>query len=194
VGTLLATLMVGACGGGTTEAPTAGDNRGVIPDLRERSVMVLPVQLNAGIPGDIDREIEFVLRERGAGVEWSFPDEIRRALDRNPMVDGSLRGLPVAVFLQAEVDRVGDPLYGQLRRMGALVDSDLALLPVQARMAPVNEAGESGLELSVTLVEIRTGRLYWYGVIGGAPGAAGDFATVASAAEALADRVLWFAR
>jgi len=193
-GTVLATLFLAGCGGGPTPLPTAGDSRGAIPDLRDRSVMVLPVQRRASIPADVDREIEFILRERGHEVDWAFEDEIRRALERAPAMDASVRGLPVSAFLQAEVERIGDPLYGQLRRMAALVDTDVVLLPVRARIAPVDAAGATGVELSVALIDVRSGRLFWYGVIGGTPGARDDFATVASAAEALADRVLWFSR
>jgi hypothetical protein len=196
-GTLLATVSIvasGACASSHVAAPAVGNGRGAVPDLRGQRVIVLPVQRISGVQESADSEIEFVFAGRGAGVEWVFPGELAGALERAPNVRASVRGLPVSMFLQAEVNRVGDPLYGQLRRLGALVNGDLALLPVQLRYGSVNEGGELGVSLSVALIEVRTGRVFWYGVVGGQPGPVDDFATVASAVEALAVQVLWFTR
>jgi hypothetical protein len=156
--------------------------------------MILPVQRTTGVRHDVDAEIEFVFAERADEVEWIFSGELARAVERAPGVRTRVRGLPVSMFLQAEVNRVGDPLYGQLRRLGALVDGDVALVPVQIRYAAVNAAGELGMELSAALIDVRTGRVIWYGVVGSQPGPANDFAIVASAVEALATRVLRFSR
>jgi hypothetical protein len=156
--------------------------------------MVLPVQRTTGVRHEVDPEIEFVFSGRGSEVDWVFSGELDDALGRAPAVQTRVRGLPVSMFLQSEVNRVGDPLYGQLRRLAALVNSELVLVPVQLRYGPVNDEGEMGMELSATLIDVRSGRVFWYGVVGGKPGAADDFATVASTVEAFAAQVLWFSR
>lgn len=190
----VAVMAGAACAPSRVAVPTVGDMRGQIPDLRGQRVMVLPIQRTTGVRDDADAEIEFVFAGRGDEVDWVFPGELRRVLERSPGVRASTRGLPVSMFLQAEVNRVGDPLYGILRRLGALVNSDLVLLPVQMRYARVNAQGDMGVELSAVIIQVRTGRVFWHGVVGGQPGPVDDFATVATAVEALAAEVLWFTR
>ena len=117
VGTLLAAVLAFGCGG-TAEAPTAGSFEGFIPDLRGERVMVFPVQIQSGVPGDASLEIDFALRTRSAEVDWIFSDELEAVLARSPAVESAVRGLPVGFFLRAEVRRIGDPLFGQLLRLG----------------------------------------------------------------------------
>ena len=191
VGILLATVLTFGCGG-NTQAPSAGSTQGVVPDLRGRRVMVFPVQIGSRVPGDASPEIAFVLRNRTSEVAWVFSDEMEAIKERSPAIDVTVRGLPVGVFLSAEVQRIGDPLYGQLRRMGALVDSDIALIPVTVRAGAEGVGGTSVVEIVATIVNVRTGRVIWFGVVGGRPGSVADFGTVASAVEALAETLLWY--
>ena len=190
IGTLLATVFVVGCGG-NTPAPTAGVSQGVVPDLRGRSVMVFPVQIRAGVPGDASPEIDFALRTRTTEAGWIFSDELEATVVRSPSVDTAVRGLPVGVFLGAEVERIGDPLYGQLLRLGALTGSDIALIPVAVR-AGEGTGGVSVVEIVATLLNVRTGRVMWFGVVAGRPGSVADFGTVASAVEELAETLLWY--
>jgi hypothetical protein len=151
--------------------------------------MVLPVQLKAGVPQGVspDPELAFALRERGEGVTWVFPPEMERMLERSPSVPTQITGLQVQVFLQAEVDRVGDPLFGHLLRLGGLTGADVALIPIELRY------GESEAYLmSAALIAVRTGRVIWYGVTEGDVGEAQSQATMASAAEKLAATLLPF--
>ncbi|MFH1762815.1 MAG: hypothetical protein ABIF09_01365 [Gemmatimonadota bacterium] len=145
--------------------------------------MVLPVQLKPGVSqGTLaDPELAHALRTRGEGVTWVFPPEMERILERSPGVPAQIRGLPVQIFLQAEVDRVGDPLFGHLLRLAGLTGADVALIPVELKY------GEGGVYLmSAALIATSTGRVSWYGVIEGAAGEAQNPATLASAAEMLA--------
>ena len=191
VGTLLATVLTLGCGG-NAPAPSAGSFEGVIPDLRGKRVMVFPVQVRARVPGDASPEIAFALRTRTAEVGWIFSDELEAVLARAPSVDSAVRGLPVGVFLSAEVRRIGDPLYGQLLRLGALTGSDIALIPVAVRAGAEGAGGISVVEIVATILNVRTGQVIWFGVVAGRPGSVADFATVASAAEALAETLLWY--
>ncbi len=113
---------------------------------------------------------------------------------RSPSVDTAVRGLPVSAFLGGEVERVGDPLFGQVLRLGLLTDSDIALIPVALQPGAQGVGGTSVVEIVATLLNVRTGQVIWFGVVGGTPGSVGDFALVASAVEELAETLLWYVR
>lgn len=167
--------------------PGPGEARGSVPDLRGHTVMVLPIQILTPVSTDPspDEELAFALRTRGADVSWVFPPELDEILQRAPGVQARTRGLPVQVFLQAEVDRVGDPLFGTLVRMAALTGADVALIPVELAY------GESGtFLLRAALVTLRTGRVSWFGVLEGAQGPPEDPGALVSVAEALAMALL----
>ena len=193
LGTLLATVMAFGCAG-TAPAPTAGDFQGFIPDLRGRRVMVFPVQLRTGVPGDADQEITFRLRTKSTEVVWIFSDELEEVVARSPSVDTAVRGLPVGAFLSAEVERIGDPLFGQLLRLGLLTDSDIALIPVALQSGAQGVGGTSVVEIVATILNVRTGQVIWFGVVSGRPGQVADFGLVASAVEEFAETLLWYVR
>lgn len=191
----VAMLAVSACGG-TSPPPQPGQNRGVAPDLRGRRVIVLPVQSVQGVPGDVDAELAFTLRDRGREVEWVFEDEIEQVLARSPAVRARTRGLPVGVFLQAEVQRVGDPLFGEFRRLGALMDAEVILLPVQASFE-ANQSVDGAVprvRFTVALLSARSGHVVWFGIEEGGEFSQQDPRGLASAVENLARTMLWYAR
>ena len=96
--------------------------------------MVLPVQQVLGVMGDPNAEIAFGLGERNAEITWILPSEVEEALRRSPGIRADTRRLPVGQFLSAEVQRIGDPLYGELRRLSSLVEAEAVLIPVQASL------------------------------------------------------------
>lgn len=147
--------------------------------------MVLPFQLREGAVADADAELAFALETRGSAVEWILPGEIRAALRASPALDAPLEGLPVDVFLRTEVDRLGDPVYGVLRRLGAVTGADLALLPVAVVHHAAADAVAPGVRVYAALMDVRTGRVVWYGVEA-ASGEAGDAGVLAAAMDALA--------
>lgn len=154
--------------------------------------MVLPVQNNLGVRGDPDAELAFGLHERGVAVEWILPDQVEEVLQRSPGIRASLTGLPVGQFLQAEVLRVGDPLYGELRRLGALVDAEVVLLPVQMALA-ADAGSEPTVRVWTALIDIRTGRVLWFSILDGGAFPAGDPRGLASAVETMTRTMLWYA-
>ena len=188
----LLVLALGACGPRTGEPPAPGTTTGFAPDLRGSRVLVLPVQQNRGVRGDPDAELAFGLRERDVTVSWIFPDELEDALSRSPGARSDLRGLAVGQFLAAEVERVGDPLYGSLRRLSALVDADVVLLPVQASLE-----AEPGFDPTVrmwtALVDVRSGFVLWFSVLDGGAYPADDPRGLASAVDEMARSMLWYA-
>ncbi|MEZ4415629.1 MAG: hypothetical protein R3E10_07735 [Gemmatimonadota bacterium] len=182
-------VMAAGCASAPQAPPQAGQARGALPDLEGQKVMVFPVQRVRGLGSELDpaAEVAFAFEARG-GAEWILPTELRRAVARTPGLTVSADGLPVDMFLRAEVDRIGDPLFGILRRMAALTGADLALVPVEARSAPSDaEAGQT-VEIAAALINARTGRVFWYGVVDGVS-SAGSAGALAGAAEALARAV-----
>src|SRR5690606_41240524 len=83
---------------------------------------------------------------------------------------------------------IGDPLFGDLRRLGALVDARYALLPVSAEFVPGPD-GTGRVELAAAIIDTLGGRVLWYGVVAGAPGSRSEPAVLASAARRLASAV-----
>jgi len=187
---MLVVLALAACGG-TMPRPEPGTSQGTPPDLRGSRVVVLPVQQVVGVSGDLDAEIAFGLQDRSREVTWVLTPEVERMLARSPAIRARTRGLQVGRFLSGEVRRIGDPLYGELRRMSALVDADAILLPVQAAIS--GEVGEDPkINLSAAIVDPRTGRVAWFGVVEGDAFPAGDPRGLASVVDRLARTLLWY--
>ncbi len=148
--------------------------------------MVLPVQTGRApaAPG-LDAELEFWLSDHAPGVKWVFPPALERSLARSSMLEVPIRALAVSSFHYAQVERIGDPLYGDLRRAGAIAGARYALLPIMGSYVPGQS--ESGrVELAVALIDTMGGGVLWYGVVAGERGEPDDPAIVASAARALA--------
>lgn len=183
---LVALLALAACAT-RREAPSADRPPPAPPDLTGQAVLVLPVQPTWGeVPAGLDAELEYWLGESGPGVRWVFPPALERALARSPGLGIHLRSLAVSTFLRAEVRRIGDPLFGDLTRLGALVDARYALVPVAGAYVPGPDDGEGRVEVAVALIDTIGGAVLWYGVVGGEPGEPGSVAASASAAQALA--------
>ena len=186
-------ILVSACASGNTQAPEPGSSRGTPPDLRGLKVIVLPFQQNAGVPGNPDAELAFGLQSRSPGVEWVLPEEMDGILARSPSVRTRTRGLSVGIFLRTEVDRVGDPLYGELRRMAALVDAEVVLIPIGISPSNAEAEGDPTVAVTAALVVARTGRVAWFGIVEGEALPAGDPRGLASAVDQLARTLLWYA-
>lgn len=189
---LLTTLA--ACGGGSAPPPEPGTSTGFAPNLDGRRVILLPVQQNLGVPGDPSAELSYALTDRGEDVDWILWPEVDEALARSPGMDARTTGLPIGLFAQAEVERVGDPLYGQLRRMAGLVDAEMILLPVGVTWEPNPAVVDATprVRYTVALIVPRTGRVLWYGLEEGADHPRDDPRALASAAERLSERLLWY--
>jgi hypothetical protein len=190
---LLVLLVVFACAG-RTELPTADQPPASgPPDLTGATVMVLPAQPAPGasvLPdaeavAGLDREIAYWLGQMAPRVTWVFPPVLERALERSPSLGIRLRSLAVNVFHRAQVENIGDPLFGDLNALGALVGARAALVPVSAEYV-AGAAGEQGrIELRIAVIDPRTGRVLWFGAAAGERGPLDDPATIASAARAL---------
>lgn len=158
--------------------------------------MVLPAQSAAGgrvggepVPG-LDAEIAYWLGELGPRVSWVLPPDIEKALARSPSLDIRLDALAVSSFHRARVEIIGDPLFGDLRSLNALVNARYALLPVAAGYVPGQPPEQGRVEVHVALIDTLGGRVLWFTAVGGDRGLEGTPAVIASAARALARAVL----
>ena len=156
--------------------------------------MLLPVQHVVGVGGDMDAELAFTLEDLGRDVDWILEDEVAERLARSPALDTRTRGLPVGRFLQAEVRRIGDPLFGLLRRLAALVDAEAILIPIGASFESnqLVEGSTPRVRLTVALIEPRTGRVVWFGIEEGGDFPQGDPRGLATAVENVARTLLWY--
>lgn len=183
-------LAVAACGSGQRDI--SPDQPPPALDLSGTRVMVLPAQrARAPFPAGLDGEIRFFLEERGPRVDWIFPDELQRVADRNPTWNLRLDALSLGALRNPDVRDIGEPLYTDLRRLGALLDARVAMVPVGAGVMSRPE-GEKRVEILAALIDTMGGRVIWYGVVAGETGADVDRRLVATAAEALARAMVPF--
>jgi len=184
-------LLLAGCASTPEAPPEPGEARGGLPALSGQRVMVLPIQRNAWTARDAaDAELLFALDQRLPGVTWVGPDELARLRGQSPVMDFPLDRLPIDMFFRSEVTRVGDPIYGVLRRTAAVADADHALIPLRlGATRPVEGEPETGLSLMSTLIDVRTGRVLWFASVG----AEGDLdapQTLATLMEELARSLL----
>ena len=177
---VVASLLLAACASGSRPSGP-GETRGAVPDLRGRRVLVLPVQLRNGVPSDLtfDEETEYALRNRSEQVSWAFPSDVAEILRRSPTVQADPHNLPVGIFLQAEVNRIGDPLYGEVRRLATLAGATVVIIPIQLRYG-----ADGAYHLLTTLLNPVTGRVLWLATIDGEPGPPESPVTLATLADA----------
>lgn len=190
---LTALGILAACGS-RNPPPEPGWERGGVPALSGSRVLVLPVQRSSPVGLEMDRELMFALRERGPQVEWLDAGELEGALAGAGRLGADPTSLSVGVFAVGEVRQVGDPLFGEIYRLAALVDARFVVLPVAVRLArhESEDAAEAGwvVVLDAALLNPRTGRVIWQGIVQGGAGEADSPARVASAADHLARRLL----
>ncbi len=188
---VIGALLLVLTGCASHRAPTPETSRRMAPDLTGRVVMVLPAQGGAGArpPIGLDDEIRYWLGDRAPDVQWVFPLQLRSVLERTPALsDIHINALSVSHFRGAEVRRIGDPLFGDLRRLGAVVDARYALVPVTAAYVP-GDTVPGRVEVAAALIDTLGGDVLWYGVAGGDRGDERDPRVIASAARALAGKV-----
>ncbi|HEX2166660.1 MAG TPA: hypothetical protein VHG09_05420, partial [Longimicrobiales bacterium] len=136
----------------------------------------------------IEAELSYWMPEHAHRVQWVLPAAIERAASGSAALQISVRDLSVRDFLRARLERIGDPLYGDLRRLAAVTDARLAFLPIGAVWIP-ETAGSGRVHIAAALIDTVGGRVLWYGVAASSVGASDDPGVAASAARALAVQV-----
>lgn len=198
-GAAVVAVLVTACAAGPASESPAGSPA---PDMSGVELMVLPVQrvlLPGGHSGgdlaaQLDAEIEYWTNEQMDGLHWAFPGELREALERSPTLTVRLGSLATADVRDSDTEYVGDPLLGDIRPLGALVNRRYALLPWEAAYRRGAEAsGEAGVGILVVrfaLIDTVGGRVLWRGEIESDPAQLGSGALTASLGRAVARALL----
>ena len=173
-------VLVAACGGKKADHPPAPAPTVPLPTagLAGQRVSVLPVTLVAAedtlhwgaLIADrratldkTDSIIGTLLVARSPEVSWALPAELRRAARRAAGIAADPDQMGSA-FLRADaVIDVPDPLRYQLRTLVGLAGGRFALVPAGLvfRRAPGSAPGVATAELSVVMVDTRTGRIGW---------------------------------
>jgi hypothetical protein len=190
---LVAIPTAGACAH-RAATPTAEATQQRPINLNGIKVMVLPAQPTASTPESVvrafDAELAYWLNERAPRVRWIPATELERLAQSSPALRLDLHALDVRAFGRMRVRRIGDPLFGDVHNLGAVVEARLALLP--ATVAYVMPSGQPAgntagrIEVTGALIETFSGDIIWYGVVAGDPGPIDAPAAAASAAQALA--------
>ncbi|HUE76930.1 MAG TPA: hypothetical protein VMM83_03235 [Longimicrobiales bacterium] len=175
--TVLLALIVTACGG--PDEPGVPEPPPPPPDLTGALILLLPSQ---GQP-QLDPELGFWLAERAPRTTWVLPDRLQGVVDRSPGWRVRLDALPPGFTERQGRRRVTGQLYDHLRRLGAMLDARLALVPYAI---PVADSTGVMLEVTGVLVDVVGGRVVWHGTARGDPAPAGTAPSPASAAQALA--------
>lgn len=185
--------------------------------------VVLPVQSSLPLAGGawpgnaagqqealtaMDAELAFALAERRAAANWALPADLRRRVERNPMikVDPDRVAFQGLIARPDRREQIYEPLHGELRALAALFGTRFVILPLRLRMAPeqgapeADEAGPGAVttascaggeasrrpELLLALIDIRRSAVLWHGTVQGRAGCPGDGGLLADLAASVA--------
>jgi hypothetical protein len=190
-------LLTSACGGGRSAVQPPAPTTASAPVLTGLPVMIFPTQ-RGPIPladtalhrypvaaDKLDAEIAYWLPQLAGAVRWTLPVSIQRAISRSPSLAIDINNLAVASFHRAQVKRVGDPLFGDLRKLAAVLDTRIAVIPVAAEFIGKTRA-DARLQIAAAVIDAMDGTVLWYGILQGDAPAAQEDAAMATAAQALA--------
>ncbi len=192
---IVAALVLAACARpqGAPPVPAAS----AAPILVGETVMVFPVQGGAVpvadtsarhftiSPEQLDAELAYWLPQLGNNVRWILPEQIQRSIARSPTLEIDIRHLGVGAFQRAQVKRIGDPLFGDLRKLAAVLNARIAVIPVAAEL--IGRTSETArVQVATAVIDALSGNVLWFGVIESDADASGAEAGIASAAQAFA--------
>jgi len=211
--TLLGLLLIGATPG------SAQDSRVGFPF---GSVVVLPAQATEPLPGGawpgraataeealrtLDAELEFALSDRRGAENWAMPSELRRRVERNPILAVNPDRLAFQGLLKRPDprDQIYEPLHGELRTLAALFGTRYLMLPLVLQVEQVSPAEpdepDDGLAclndepghravLLVAFIDIRRSAVIWHGTVRGAAVCPESGALLASLATIIAREIV----
>jgi hypothetical protein len=161
------------------------------------TVMVFPVQFgNVPVAQDsmlrfaidraaLDSELAYWLPQHAGNVRWILPEQMQRTLARSPTLDIDINNLAINIFQQAQVKRIGDPLFGDVRRLAAVLNARLALIPVAAELIGRTEA-DARVQIATAIIDALDGTVIWFGIIESEADARGEDAGLAGVAQVMA--------
>lgn len=193
---VLSTIALAACGARNEKAPPVPAATPA-PVLTGQTVMIFPVQ-RGNVPvadpqlqhftlatDKLDAELAYWLPQTATNVKWTLPAAIQRAITRSPSLAVDINNLAITSFQRAEVKRIGDPLFGDLRKLAAVLDTRLAVIPIAAERIGTNPQ-TARVQVATAVIDAMNGMVIWFGVIEGDAEATSEEAGIASAAQAMA--------
>lgn len=190
----LTLLAAGCVSGRREEAPVPAAT--TAPVLVGQVVMVFPLQRGLVPVSDtaaqhfavdadaVNAELAYWLPELAGNVRWVLPATIHRAVSRSPTLGVDINNLEVSAFQRAQVKRVGDPLFGDLRKLASVLDARIAVIPV-ASQAIGKTPEDAKVQIATAVLDAMSGTVIWFGLHEATePGSAP--AGIASAAQVFA--------
>jgi hypothetical protein len=151
------------------------------------TVMLLPAQSGMGEPvAGLDAELAFFLAEQAPRVQWVSSDVVKRRAANSRSINVHPEALSVSQFASAQIRRIGDPLWGDLRLLGEVVNARYAVLPFAAGYTKVAATQNVRVEIGAALIDTGNGNVLWIGYAAGDAGPQDSPSLAASAARALA--------
>jgi hypothetical protein len=114
----------------------------------------------------VDSLIGVFLTESAPEVRWVLPDRLRRAARRAPGLLANPDQMGTAL-LRGSLKHVPDPLRSQMRTLNGMAGGRYALVPASLYFFSEGE-GRGRAELTLVIVDVRTGLLTWRSVAQGA--------------------------
>jgi len=198
---LASVAVLAACARPAAQAPQparpAEPPRGAVAmpamDLGGQRVLILPVQTASGLNVSREKataEVVFALGERDTRTVWITPDQLRASMRRIPNYAPDPSTLPPGAFQHHGERYVIGELAMRVRRYTSLMDARLALVIRDARWLPAPDGATGMVRISAAMVDSRNGTVVWYGEADGEPRPLPDDPAVATAAAALAARMV----
>jgi hypothetical protein len=130
------------------------------------------------------------MKQRGAPDTWIFPPELVRAAQRNPgfVTNPYQLGAHVLRPPARAPDQLAEPLASQVRSWTALVQSRLALLPVEIRFEGRRDSAQAVMRLAV--IDAPLARVVWMGDVRSEYGTGPIGEVLASLARHVADLIV----
>ena len=186
----LSVLLAGGCassggGGEPEEVPTQPLPT---PVLTGSSVSVYPLTLMVAEPSLewddslrpreeklllVDSLIELALTERAPEVNWILPAVLRRLHDQAPNMLPDPDQMGTSLLRDPGLERVPDPLWARVRMLTGATGDRFALVPSALLFhdnddEPDETGGLGRAELTVVLIDVRSGYIRWRSVARGA--------------------------
>lgn len=193
---IIMAALLGACGARPVTAPP-GPTTAPAPSLSGQTVMLFPTQMGPVPVADttarhfaigrpaLDAEIAYWVPQLAGTVKWILPAAIQRAITRSPTLAIDTDALAVGSFHRAQVKRVGDPLFGDLRKLAAVFDARYAVIPIAAESVG-RTSDQARVQIATAVIDALDGDVLWFGVLEGDSAATTEAAALASAAQAFA--------
>ncbi|HEU0016089.1 MAG TPA: hypothetical protein VFQ45_20595 [Longimicrobium sp.] len=190
---LACVLAAAGCGGRRPPGQPAPATSVAPMDLGGQRVLLLPVQASAGLGinrEEITRVLVEAITTRDTRTQWITPERLRRSLSQSPTFAPDPAALPNDPYISHGERRVTGPLMDVIRRYMALTEARLVFIPRSAVYLPGDSVSPGKVRLSAAVVDARTGSLVWWGEADGQPGAPDAPESIATAARAMAVRLV----